>query len=186
MRGLFAVVVLAAAAFAAGCGGDNGTSVATGTESSATAAGDWANNVCEAFVNWNSAITDAGQAVRDDPSKEGIKTAGNEIRDATGTLSDDLRSLGRPDTQNGQEAKSAIDELAKSLDSSLQKITDAMDNSSGTAGAVAAASTIGSSLVTMGNEVKTTFQQLEQIDAQGELEDAFQQADSCAGLTGNP
>jgi hypothetical protein len=35
----------------------------------------------------------------------------------------------------------------------------------------------------MGNQVSATFQQLEQIDAQGELRDAFEQADACAGLT---
>jgi hypothetical protein len=120
---------------------------------------------------------------RDNPSEEGIRTAGDEIRSATQTLADDLRGLGRPDTPSGQEAKDEIDQLATSLDTSLQKITDAMDNSSGTSGAVAAATTIGTTLVEMGNQVSSAFTQLEQVDAQGQLEDAFQQADSCAGLT---
>jgi hypothetical protein len=46
-----------------------------------------------------------------------------------------------------------------------------------------AASTIGTTLVAMGNDVSTAFQQLDQLDAQGELQDAFNQADSCTGLT---
>ena len=185
MRGLLAVIVLAAALVAAGCGGDSSSSGtgATGTESSATAAGDWANSVCQAFNDWQNSITDAGEGVRDNPTEEGIRTAGDEIRSATQTLSDDLHGLGRPDTESGQEAKDALDQLATNLDGSLQKITDAMDNASGTSGAVAAATTIGTTLAEMGTQVSTAFQQLETIDAQGELQDAFEQADSCAGLT---
>ena len=66
----------------------------------------------------------------------------------------------------------------------MQKITDAIDNASGASGLVTAGSTIATSLTEMGSQVSTTaFQQLENIDAGGELQSAFEQADSCAGLT---
>jgi phage-related protein len=184
MRSLLAILVLAAAIVAAGCGGGSSSSSGTsGTESSATAADDWANSVCEAFVAWNNSIRDAGQGIKDNPSEEGVKTAGEQIQTATQTLADDLRGLGKPDTESGQQAKDTIDQLATNLDTSLQKINEAMDNASGTSGAVAAASTIGTSLVEMGDHVSTAFQQLQDIDAQGELQSAFEQSDSCAGLT---
>ena len=189
MRSLLAVLILSAAIVAAGCGGGSSSSSGTsgtgtsGTESSATAADDWANSVCEAFVAWNNSIADAGQGIKDNPSEEGIRTAGDEIQTATQTLADDLRGLGKPDTESGQQAKDTIDQLATNLDTSLQKISDAMDNASGAAGAVTAASTIGTSLVEMGDHVSTAFQQLQDLDAQGELKSAFEQADSCAGLT---
>jgi len=183
MRALLAVLILAAAIVAAGCGGGSSSSGGTGTESSATAADDWANSVCEEFVAWNNSITDAGQGIRDNPSEEGIRTAGEQIQTATQTLADDLRGLGRPDTESGQEAKDTVDQLATNLDTSLQKINEAMDNASGTTGAVTAASTIGTSLVEMADNVSTAFQQLQEIDAQGELQSALEQGDSCAGLT---
>ena len=184
MRALLAVLILSAAIVAAGCGGGSSSSSGTsGTESSATAADDWANSVCEAFVTWKNSITDAGQGIKDNPSEEGIRTAGDEIQSATQTLADDLRGLGKPDTESGQQAKDTIDQLATNLDTSLQKISDAMDNASGAAGAVTAASTIGTSLVEMGDHVSTAFQQLQDLDAGGELQSAFEQADSCAGLT---
>ena len=183
MRSLLTVLILSAAIVAAGCGGASSSSSGTGTESAATAADDWANSVCEAFVNWNNSITDAGQGIKDNPSEEGIRTAGDEIQSATQTLADDLRGLGKPDTESGQQAKDTIDQLATNLDTSLQKISDAMDNASGAAGAVPAASTIGTSLVVMADHVSTAFQQLQDLDAQGELKSAFEQADSCAGLT---
>ena len=185
MRSLLAVLILSVAIVAAGCGGSGSSSSSetSGTESSATAADDWANSVCEAFVTWNNSITDAGQGIKDNPSEEGIRTAGDDIQSATQTLADDLRGLGKPDTESGQQAKDTIDQLATNLDTSLQKISDAMDNASGAAGAVTAASTIGTSLVEMGDHVSTAFQQLQDLDAGGELQSAFEQADSCAGLT---
>jgi len=190
MRSFLAVLILSAAIVAAGCGGDpssssssSSSSGGTGTESSTTAAGDWANSVCQAFNDWNSSITEAAQSVRDNPTEDGIKTAGDDIRSATDTLADDLRGLDRPDTESGQEAKAAIDELATSLETSMQKITDAIDNASGASGLVTAGSTIATTLTEMGSQVSTTGQQLENIDAGGELQSAFEQADSCAGLT---
>ena len=190
MRSFLAVLILSAAIVAAGCGGDpssssssSSSSGGTGTESSTTAAGDWANSVCQAFNDWNGSITEAAQSVRDNPTEDGIKTAGDDIRSATDTLADDLRGLDRPDTESGQEAKAAIDELATSLETSMQKITDAIDNASGASGLVTAGSTIATTLTEMGSQVSTTGQQLENIDAGGELQSAFEQADSCAGLT---
>jgi ABC-type transporter Mla subunit MlaD len=183
MRSLLAVLILSAAILAGCGGGSDSSSGASGTESSATAADDWANSVCEAFVAWNNSITDAGQGIRDNPSEEGIKTAGEQIQTATQTLADDLRGLGRPDTESGQEAKDTVDQLATNLDTSLQKINEAMDNASSATGAVTAASTIGTSLVEMADQVSTAFQQLREIDAQGELQSSFEQGDSCAGLT---
>jgi len=184
MRALLAVLILAAAIVAAGCGGGSSSSSgASGTESSATAADDWANSVCEAFVALNNSIMDAGQGIRDNPSEEGIRTAGEQIQSATQTLADDLHGLGRPDTESGQQAKDTIDQLATNLDTSLQKINEALDNASGTTGAVTAASTISTSLVEMADHLSTAFQQLQEIDSQGELQSAFEQGDSCAGLT---
>jgi methyl-accepting chemotaxis protein len=186
MRSLLAVLILSAAIVAAGCGGDSSSSSSsggTGTESSTTAAGDWANSVCQAFNDWNSSITEAAQSVRDNPTEDGIKTAGDDIRSATDTLADDLKGLDRPDTESGQEAKAAIDELATSLETSMQKITDAVDNASGASGLVTAGSTIATTLTEMGSQVSTTGQQLENIDAGGELQSAFEQADSCSRLT---
>jgi ABC-type transporter Mla subunit MlaD len=186
MPRLLAVPILALAIVATGCGGGGGSSSGgsgTGRESAATPAEDWANSVCQAFVDWNDSISAAGQGISQNPTEDGIRTAGDDIQSATDTLVEDLRGFGRPDTESGQQAKDAIDQLATSLDTSLQKINDAMDNASGTSGAVNAASTIANTLVEMGQEVSTAFTKLEDIDAQGELEDAFTSADSCAGLT---
>ena len=172
--------MLAAAVLAAGCGGADSSS---SNGSSATPAGDWANSVCDAFTIWTNAITSAGQSVQDNPTEDGLRAAGDEIKSATQTLSDELKSVGTPDTESGQQAKDAVDQLATKLDANLQKIETAINDASGASGALTAVSTAAATLVTMRNDLETTFRQLEQIDAQGELADAFQRSDACAGLT---
>jgi hypothetical protein len=184
VRALLVVPLLAAAILAAGCGGgDSSSTTGSSTGSSATSAGDWANGVCEAFTTWTTAITSAGQSVKDNPTEDGLRSAGDDVKSATQTLSDELKGLGRPDTESGQQAKDTVDQLATKLDANQQKIQTAIDNASGTSGALAAVSTVSATLVTMGNDLRTTFQQLDQIDGQGELADAFQQSDACTGVS---
>lgn len=179
MRALVVVSVFVAAILAAGCGGGDSSS---SNGSSATPAGDWANSVCEAFTTWTTAITSAGQSVADDPTEDRLRAAGDDIKHATKTLSGELKGVGRPDTESGQQAKDAVDELASKLDANLQKIETAINDASGASGALTAVSAVAATLVTMRNDIGTTLQQLDQIDAQGELADAFQQSDACAGL----
>jgi hypothetical protein len=186
VRALLVIPVLAAAILAAGCGGGSSSSSTTGssaTGSSTTSADDWANSVCEAFTTWTTTITSAGQSIKDNPTDDGLRSAGDDIKSATQSLSDELKGLGRPDTNSGQQAKDAVDQLATKLDANQQKIETAIDDASGASGALTAVSTVSATLVTMGNDIGTTFQQLDQIDGQGELADAFQQSDACAGLT---
>jgi hypothetical protein len=47
---------------------------------------------------------------------------------------------------------------------------------------LAAVSTITGTLSTIGQQLSSTFTQLEQLDASGELETAFKEADSCKEL----
>ena len=168
--------VAAAAFLAAGCGGGNNET---------PSAVDWANSVCQAVSTWTSSIASIGQTVQQNPTQESLKTAGDDVKSATETFSDDLKSAGTPETESGSQAKDAVDQLASNLDDGLQKIETAIEDGSGSgvSGALAAVTTVSSTLATMNNQVVATVQQLEQIDAQGELRDAFGQADACAGVT---
>jgi hypothetical protein len=182
MRILLACLVSAVVFAVAGCGGggSNGTSATvTAAPSSAQA---WANSVCQAVTSWNSAITSAGVSLKDNPTEEGLKSAADQIQSATKTLSDDLKGLGAPDTKSGQEAKAATDGLATELGQGLDQITSAVDQASGLSGALTAISTVSGTLVSMGDQVSSTVQRLEQIDAQGELGDAFARSEACNGL----
>jgi uncharacterized protein YoxC len=174
-RRLLLVAVLAAAALAGGCGGGDDE------ESSAT---DWADSVCSSVTTWTESVTSAADTLREGGlSEDGLRGAADEVKDATSTLADDLKGLGRPDTDAGGEAKESLDELADDLEQEVDDIESAVDDVSGGSGVLTAVSTISSSLLAMGNQVTSAVQELEQVDVQGDLEEAFRNADSCEDLT---
>jgi hypothetical protein len=179
-RGLSAVVSTAVLV-AVGCGGGAGSG--SSTEGSA-AAQDWANGLCQAVGSWNDSITSAGTGLKDNPTEEGLRKAADEVQSATQTLSDDLKGLGTPETESGQQAKDSVDHLAGQLDGGLEEIQGAVDGASSISEALTAISTVSSTLVAMGDEVSSTVRKLRQADAQGELADAFRQAGSCSELSG--
>ncbi len=173
------VPALAVTLLAAGCGGEESTSDNTG----GSAASDWANSVCEAVTKWNGAVASAGTSLTENPSKEGLESAADDVESATQTLADDLKALGKPGTASGEEAKAAVDELATNLEENLQSIQDAVAAASGASEALSAVSTVSATLVTMGDQISETVQKLRQVDADGELRAAFDEAGSCAEVT---
>jgi hypothetical protein len=118
-------------------------------------------------------------------SKDSLNAGVTQAKDATKTLADSLKKLGKPDTQAGQQAKDDIDQLSTELSKNAQTIQDAITNASGAAGLVTAISTASSTLVTMGNEVSTTIGDLQKLDPKGEIEQAFKQSSACKSLTGS-
>lgn len=178
-RSPLAVVVAVAALLVAGCGGsdDGGSGTSPTTE--------WADGLCSAITTWTSSISSIGDTLTGgNLSKDSLTSAVDEAKTATETFSSDLDDLGTPDTDAGGQAKDAVDKLSTELEDGVATIEGAIDGVSGVSDIVTAVSTVSSTLVTMGNEVGATISGLEDIDAKGELESAFEQAESCAELGG--
>lgn len=172
------VVPLICAALVGGCGGGD-----SGGGDSAT---EWADGVCSAISDWTGSINEATDSLKGGAgSVDQLKSAGNEIRDATNTFVDDLKGLGKPDTDAGDKAKESIDQLANTVDENIGKITDAAGEVNSASSAAQAFSTISSALTAMTQAISSTFQELEQADAGDELKKAFEDADSCKELSKN-
>ena len=162
----------------AACGSDD-----DGSDTSATAT--WADGVCSAISTWTESLgTSVASLQGGDVSREALEGAADDVQGATETFVDDLRGLGKPDTEAGQEAQDSVDQLADQLETEVGKIEDAVDDVSGVSGVLTAVSTVTATLATMGNQLSSTFNELEQLDAGGELEDAFRESDSCRDLSG--
>jgi hypothetical protein len=172
----FAALPLAALAFlAAGCGGGSSSSDTSPTT-------EWAGNLCTAIVTWTDSLTASVNSLKSgDLSKDALQGVANDAKSSTETLIDDLKGLGKPDTQAGQDAQDTLNQLADELQNDVDEIDSAVNDSS--ASTLSTISTVSTTLGTMGNQLSTAFSQLEQLDAQGELEAAFKQADSCDQLT---
>ena len=172
-----ALAVAAVAFVGAGCGSDDSAS------SDASPATEWAGGLCSAITSWTGALTTAATSLKSDPTKDGLQSAVDDVSGATETFVDDVKGLGKPDTDTGDQAKESIDKLADNLTQNLDSIKTTVDDASGVSGLVSAATTVSTTLVTMGNEISTTFSELESLDAKGELEAAFKEASSCSALT---
>jgi len=170
------VVLLVVAALAAGCGSKKSAAAATPA--------DWANGVCSAISTWKDSLTAAADPITSgNISKDSLKTAADDARSATETLQSDLKDLGKPNTQAGQQAKDTVDKLSSDLNADVDTIKTAVDGASGISGVADAVKTATTTLATMQTQVSSTLTSLQQLDAKGELTTAFQQSSSCQQLT---
>ena len=173
-----AVVLLAL--LAAGCGGSDDDSSASGTSPTE----EWADSLCSAVTTWTSAITSSVNSLQGgNVSKDALESSADDVKSATETFVDDIKGLGKPDTDAGDQAKESVDTLADNLQSEVDKIENAAEDASGVQGVLSAVSVISGTLATMGAQATSTFQELRGLDAQGELESAFNDAESCQTLT---
>ena len=162
---------------AAGCGSKKSAAPATPS--------DWANGVCSAISTWKASLTAAADPLKSgNISKDSLKSAADDAKSATETLRSSLKDLGKPNTQAGQQAKDAIDQLSSELKTDADSIKSAVDGASGISGVAAAVKTAGATFATMQTQVSSTVTSLKQLDAKGELATAFQQASSCQQLAG--
>jgi hypothetical protein len=170
-------LVIVIAALAAGCGSNESAAPATPA--------DWANGVCSAINTWKDSLTAAAEPLKSgNISTDSLQTAADDAKSATDTLQSDLKDLGKPNTQSGQQAQDEIDQLSSDLQTDVDTIKSAADEASGAGGIASAAKTASTTLETMQTQVSSTITSLQQLDPEGELKTAFQQADSCQQLSG--
>ena len=100
MRKALALLALAfVVAVAASCGGSDEA------EEDPTAA--WASGFCTAITSWTDELQSITSQFSDTSnlSQEGIQSAADDAKSATEQLVDDLRGLGSPETESGQEVR---------------------------------------------------------------------------------
>jgi hypothetical protein len=168
-------LVLVLAVLAAGCGSKS---------SEPTSTADWADGVCSAITTWAGSIKSSADSLKGgNLTQDSLKSAGDEMNSATDTLESDLKDLGKPDTQSGQQAKDSIDQLSSDLSADSDSIKTALDGVSDPSDVPSATATVSSTLATMQSQVTSTVDSLKQLDAQGELQTAFQQSSACQQLS---
>ncbi|MGZ8687756.1 MAG: hypothetical protein ACXWZP_04945 [Gaiellaceae bacterium] len=174
-------VPLAAAAVAGGCGG--GDSDSSGSSSDTVSATDWADDLCSAISTWSTSVQSAVEPLKSgDVSKDSLQSATTDLKDATGTFVDDVKALGPPDTESGQQAKQSLDNLANELSAGVDEIKQTADNVSGATGAMTAIASISTSVQKLGTDAQTALSDIEEADVKGELEDALKNAPECKKL----
>ena len=171
-----AIVVLALAGMAAGCGG--------GDESDADPTAAWASGFCSAVTDWTNELQTISSQFSDTSnlSQDGLESAAGDLREATDTLVSDLKDLGAPDTDSGEEVKSSLDSLSTTLQDETSEIEDTAQGVSSVADLPSAISTISASLASLGNAFSQTLQTIDDADVDGELRTALEDSPECADI----
>jgi len=178
-RTLSATVVAVLALVAASCGGSD-------ESSSVSPAVEWADGFCTAITTWGDSLTSVtGQLSSPSSlSTSALEDAANDVKSSTETLVDDLKGLGAPDTESGQAVKDSIDELSATLESQAANIQSTADGVSGLTDLPSAVTSILTSLSAMGAAaLSSTLDLLQNVDAKGELQTAFEDAPACAEIS---
>jgi methyl-accepting chemotaxis protein len=171
-----AALVVVFAVAVAGCGGSDDESGAQ----------QWADGFCTSLTSWTDSLQQIGSSLTDTSSLsvDSVTQAVDDAVSATEELVGEVKDLGPPDTESGQEAQDAIEGLANELDDSVQTLSDEFgDGSQSLTQMLSKISDVTGTLATMASDVRSTFQQLGDIDAKGELSDAIEQSDSCDAFT---
>ena len=166
--------LFAALSIAAGCGGGGDD------ESSASA---WADDLCGSLTTWKDSIDSIANELKQSPSRDQLESAADDAKDATSTLVDDLKGLGTPDTEAGDQAKETVDTLTSQVEDGVDTVQQAVDNASGASGMLNAISVASRELATLLQQISTSYQQLKGLDPGGELESALQDSSSCQSLS---
>ena len=166
-RRLGVLAVTTALLLAAGCGGsDDETSGTTRLGELGVLGGDDLGGLGVG----GREVAPGRQPVRGQHQERGRRRLGRD-EDARRRPQD----AGKPDTEDGQQAKDLLDQLAEEIDEGVEAIEDAVNDVQGGTGIVAAITTIGSTFATMSSEVGGIVDQLEQLDPGTELDGRVQE-----------
>jgi hypothetical protein len=166
------ILLVAALLIVAGCGGG-------ADEGSAEA---WADDVCGSLNGWFVDVDAALEGLTDEGlelDRADVDEAVEAVGDATDELGNELDRLGPPETESGQQAEEVVTDLRATLSDEVDEIEGAL---SGDSPPLEAASTVAAALGSAADALQEGYDALVELDAGGELEAAFNGADSCEAL----
>jgi hypothetical protein len=169
-------LLLVALALAAGCGGDDDDD---GPGEASPQA--WADDFCSAAADWRTTLEDivSGFDSPSDLNADSIEDAVDEGLDATESFLEDVRGLGTPDTDAGEQVKGIVDDMASSVEATADDLSDALGDSSSLQDLLAAAPQVVASVDGLEQELQSSLAELESVDA-GELRDELSSNEDCA------
>ena len=173
-----AVAVLALAA--TGCGGSS-----SDTTTTASPTDEWAAGFCTAVTTWTDSIKSVGDELKNPSSlsQDGLQSAADDVKSATTQFVDDVKGLGAPDTESGEEIKTSVDELSTTLETESADIETAAQGVSSVTDLPGAITTVSKSLSAMGTSFSSTLSTIQNADAKGELQTALQDSPECASIS---
>jgi chromosome segregation ATPase len=173
-RFVAAVLIAFVAVFAAGCGDDE------------NAAATWADGVCSSINDWQTDIEGNLDELRDDPSAisaDSVRAAAEDSLESTEAMLDELRELGAPETESGDQARQEVEQLLEALEERLERVRDAAEAAEeGVAELIAVIASVANEVEGASQDARDTVEELRDLEPGGDLEEAFRNEDACESL----
>jgi hypothetical protein len=139
----------------------------------------WASSVCTNISDWESSISSLADVSGETLDRDSLSEKLDDAQQATETLVTNLKELGRPDTESGQQLQQELETAADDLESSWENLKagaqDALDADSATAFLQALAD-LAPDVQSLLTTASTTLDTLENADVADESADEVQQA----------
>jgi hypothetical protein len=164
----------------AGCGGGDDDS----SSSEAVPADQWADDFCTAVSSWKDSLTQIRDRFTDLSSlnEDSLNEAADDAETATDEFVQDLKDLGRPDTESGQQIEDSLTTLEDTVEQQKSDVKDAVGNVEDLSDIPAAITTIGSAITSMGTALQSTFDSIRDEDVGGEMKTALDESQACDGV----
>jgi hypothetical protein len=174
------ILVIVGAAIVARLADDDFTSVDTA---------EWADTVCSDLAEWRGEITGLADVSEGELTAESLEERLDEAGDATEELVQDLKRLGPPDLEAGDEAEQALDDAAEGLEESVESLrTEAQGalDADRPAEFLQELTALAPQFQALLDQTRDTIAALQSAslfgEASAELEQAFADAESCQQL----
>jgi hypothetical protein len=149
---------------------------------------DWADSVCASLADWHSSITSLADVSAGELTPESLEEKLDAAGDATSELIAELKALGPPDLEAGDDLKQELDADAAELQSSYEVLKQGVEEAAdaGPTEFLQQLAALAPQFQALLDAVSGTVDDLRNADvgedAKAELEQAFAEAESCQEL----
>jgi hypothetical protein len=158
------------------------------TEDEPPSTSEWAETVCADLVDWRDTITSLADVSGETLTPELLRGRVDEAGTATSALIADLRALGPPDLDSGDELEEQLDEQVGALESSFDALKESAEDAAdaGAGAFLQELAGLASQFSAFLAQLQSSVDVLQDADvgeeSKAELEQAFADAPSCQSL----
>lgn len=149
---------------------------------------EWADEVCTSLGDWRESITSLADVSGEPLTADSLRDRLSEAEDATSDLVSELRDLGRPDLEGGDDLQAELDDATAELESSFDSLKDSAEQAADAPAGefLGELANLASSFAALQTAIGQTVSTLENADvaeeSRAELEQAFADSSSCQSL----
>jgi uncharacterized membrane-anchored protein YhcB (DUF1043 family) len=149
---------------------------------------EWADEICSSLSDWRTSITSLADVGGEPLTADTLRDRLSDAEDATSDLVQNLRDLGPPDLEAGDELESELDDATAELEASFDALKESADEAADAPaseflGELADLASDFAALQAAIAETVTTLQDADVAEeSKAELQQAFAESSSCQAL----